>query len=108
MGSDLGTTNFLLGILATVSVLEALLFIGIGVAGFMAYRKAMQTRPELAGRQTAPAMVRANAILDDVKAVTTKVREETERVDHAVRTTIDRVDGTTSRVKANVKATVSR
>ena len=31
--ADLGTTNLLLGIMAVVSVLEALLVIGIGVAG---------------------------------------------------------------------------
>ena len=36
---DLGTTNTFLGIMAVVSVLEALLVIGIGVGAFMAYRR---------------------------------------------------------------------
>jgi hypothetical protein len=36
---DLGTTNLLLGIMAVVSVLEALLLIGMGVGGFMLYRR---------------------------------------------------------------------
>ena len=39
MSGELGTTNLLLGIMAAVSVLEALVIIGMGVAGFMVYRK---------------------------------------------------------------------
>ena len=42
MTGELGTTNLLLGIMAAVSVLEALVIIGLGVAGFMAYRKVME------------------------------------------------------------------
>ena len=38
-------------------------------------------------RQVAPAMARVNAILDDVKAVSTRVKEETERVDQAIHST---------------------
>ena len=37
MSAELGTTNLLLGIMAAVSVLEALVMIGMAVAGFMAY-----------------------------------------------------------------------
>jgi hypothetical protein len=53
-------------------------------------------------------MVRVNAILDDVKGVTAKVREETERVDMAIRSTMDRVDDTADRVRSNVRAKTSR
>jgi hypothetical protein len=53
-------------------------------------------------------MVRVNAILDDVKAVSAKVKEETERVDQAIRTTMDRVDDTADRVRSNVRAKTSR
>src|SRR5690242_5181039 len=88
MGSELGTTNLLLGIMAAVSVLEALVFIGAGIAGFMAYRKVMELVNGLEVRQVAPAMTRVNAILDDVKAVSAKVKEETERVDQAIQTTM--------------------
>ena len=35
---DLTTTNVLLGIMAAVSILEALCLIGAGVAGFLVYR----------------------------------------------------------------------
>ena len=44
MAGELGTTNLLLGIMAAVSVLEALVIIGIGVAGFMVYRQRDGTR----------------------------------------------------------------
>ena len=108
MNPDLGTTNLLLGIMATVSVLEALVIIGIGVAGFLAYRRVMTLVEGLEQRQVAPAVARVNSILDDVKGVTAKVKEETERVDHAIRTTMDRVDDTADRVRSNVRAKTSR
>jgi len=41
MAGNLGTTNLLLGIMAAVSVLEALVVIGLGVAAFMVYRRVM-------------------------------------------------------------------
>jgi hypothetical protein len=108
MGSELGTTNLLLGIMAAVSVLEALVFIGAGIAGFMAYRKVMELVNGLEVRQVAPAMTRVNAILDDVKAVSAKVKEETERVDQAIQTTMGRIDDTADRVRTNVRAKTSR
>ena len=94
MTVDLSTTNLLLGIMAVVSVLEALVVIGIGVAGFIAYRRVMTLLEGLENRQVAPAMARVNSILDDVKGVTTKVKEETNRVDQAIHTTIGRIDNT--------------
>ena len=36
------------------------------------------------------------------------MKEETERVDHAIHTTIDRVDDTADRVRWNVRAKTSR
>jgi hypothetical protein len=94
--------------MATVSVLEALVVIAMGVAGVMAYRRVMDVVNGIEARQVAPAMVRVNAILDDVKDVTAKLKEETERVDHAIRSTIDRVDDTADRVRSNVRAKTSR
>ena len=108
MAGELGTTNLLLGIMAAVSVLEALVIIGIGVAGFMAYRKAMALIEGIEARQVAPTMARVNDILDDVKAVSAKVKEETERVDQAIHSTMDRIDDTADRVRSNVRAKTSR
>ena len=108
MSGELGTTNLLLGIMAAVSVLEALAIIGMGVAGFTVYKRVMELVAGLETRQVAPAMIRVNAILDDVKGVTAKVRQETERVDHAIHTTIDRIDDTAERVRSNVREKTSR
>src|SRR4029078_9035234 len=107
MSGELGTTNLLLGIMAAVSVLEALAIIGMGIAGFTVYRKVMELVTGLETRQVAPAMIRVNAILDDVRDVTAKVRQETERVDHAIHSTIDRIDDTADRVRSNVRAKTS-
>ena len=114
MSGELGTTNLLLGVMAAVSVLEALVIIGIGVAGFMAYRKVMALVDSgmtlaqgIEARQVAPAMMRVNAILDDVKNVTATVKQEADRVDHAIHTTIDRIDDTADRVRTNVRAKTS-
>jgi len=107
MSAELGTTNLFLGIMAAVSVFQALALIGLGVAGFRIYRKVTELVDGLERRQVAPAMARVHAILDDVKGVTTKVREETERVDHAIHTTIDRIDYTADRVRSNVRAKTS-
>ena len=114
MTAELGTTNLLLGIMAAVSVLEALVVIGLGIAGFMVYRKVtslvdqtMVLASGLEARQVAPAMLRVNAILDDVKDVTAKVKQETDRVDHAIHSTIDRIDDTADRVRTTVRAKTS-
>jgi len=40
--------------------------------------------------------------------VTATVKDETNRVDHAIRSTIDRVDDTADRVRSNVRAKTSR
>ena len=107
MSGELGTTNLLLGVMAAVSVLEALVIIGMGVAGFMAYRKVMALVDGIEARHVAPMMARASAILDDVKTVTAKVKEEAERVEHAIHTTMDRIDDTADRMRSNVRAKTS-
>jgi hypothetical protein len=108
MSPELGTTNLLLGIMAGVSVLEALVIIGMGVAAFVAYRRVIELITGLEIRQITPLTARVNTILDDVKVVTTKLKEETERVDVAIHRTIGRVDDTADRVRSNVRAKTSK
>jgi len=108
MSSDLATTNVLLGIMAAVSVLEALLLIGVSAGAFMIYRKLLALVDGVEARQVAPMMARVNAILDDVKGVTRQVKEETERVDQAIRATMVRVEDAADRVRSNVWARTSR
>src|SRR3954468_22103842 len=105
---NLHTTNILLGIMAGVSVLEALLLIGIGIGGFMIYRRVMQVVEDLETRQIAPLREKADAILADVKTVTARVSQQTERVDHAISGTIHRVDNTAARVRAGMHDKVSQ
>jgi len=108
MQPDLGTTNLLLGIMAVVSVLEALVVVGMGVAGWIMYRRVTELVNGLEERHIVPLRARVDAILDDVKGVTERVKDETDRVDHAIRATIDRVDDTADRVRATMRAKTSR
>jgi hypothetical protein len=108
MQPGLGTTNLLLGIMAVVSVLEALVVVGMGVAGWIMYRRVEELVNGLEQRHIVPLRARVDAILDDVKGVTEKVKDETDRVDHAIRATMDRVDDTADRVRATVRAKTSR
>jgi hypothetical protein len=105
---NLGTTNLFLGILAVVSLIELLGVLAAGFFGYRLYARAMALVQGLEERQVAPAMARVNAILDDVKDVTAKVQEETDRMDQAIRATIGRVDETADRVKTTVKARANR
>lgn len=100
---DLHTTNLLLGIMAAVSVLEALLLISAGVGGFVAYRKVMQVVDDLERRQVAPLRQKVDAILADVQSITARVSNQTERVDHAITGTFDRVDETADRMRSSVR-----
>ena len=104
--ANLDTTNVLLGIMAAVSVLEALLLIGFGVGGFILYRRVMQLVNDLETRQIAPLRAQVDAILLDVKSVTARVSQQTERVDHAISGTIHRVDETADRVKGSLREKV--
>jgi hypothetical protein len=70
MPGDLATTNVLLGILATVSVLEALIVIGLFAGGVLMFRRMMGAFAHIEEHQIAPVATRVNEILDDVKSVT--------------------------------------
>ena len=108
MEAQLGTTNLLLGIMAAVSLLQALLLIGAGIAGYTLYQRTTALMADLEERHVAPVMSTVNAILDDVRGVTSTVKEETDRVDHALKSTIHRVDDTADRMRSNVRAKTSR
>ena len=112
---NLDTTNLLLGIMAAVSVLEALLLVAVGVMAYRLYSRAMETVKEIEQRQVAPLVARVHvlmekvdSVLGDVKEVTARVTKQTERVDSAIHGTIDRVDETAARVKSSVASQVGR
>ena len=99
--------NVPLWIMAVVSVLEALVLIGLAIGGFIVYRRVMQTISEIESRQIAPLREKVDGILGDVRAISARVSHETERVDHAIHSTIDRVDETAERVKHTVRDKVA-
>lgn len=105
---DLGTTNMWLAIMAIVSILEALLILGIGLGGFLMYRRTMALVKELESRQIAPLREKVEGILVDVKTVTARVNEQSERVNHAISRTTERVDETADKVKGSVMDKVNQ
>ena len=74
MTADLTTTNVLLGIMALVSILEALALIALLGGGFLLFRRITRLIASIEERQVAPVAARVNAILDDVKGVTSIVK----------------------------------
>jgi hypothetical protein len=97
--------------MAFASALEALIIIGVGIAGIVMYRKMMAMYREVLdlvrtidARHVDPAMSRVNAILDDVKDVSATVRREAESVDSAIRTTKGRVIGVARGASMAVRA----
>lgn len=105
---NLDTTNMMLAIMAVVSVLEALLLVGLGIGGFLLFRRAMTLITDLETRQIAPLRQKVDAILTDVQAITSRVSHQTERVDHAINGTMERVDETADRVRTRVRDKVSQ
>jgi len=105
---DMETANVALIVMAVVSVLEALVLIGISVGGFVIYRRVTQLITELEARQIAPLREKVDAILGDVKSVTARVNSEAERVDQAIHGTINRVDHTAEHLKSSVMDKVNQ
>ena len=108
MPGDLSALSVPLWVMAAVSVLEALVLIGMAVGGYLLYSRATTLMADLETRQIAPLREKVDAILADVKGVTARVSQQTERVDHAITGTIDRVDDTAQRVRMGVHDKVSQ
>lgn len=108
MAVDLSTTNTFLGIMAVVSILQALLLIGLGFGGFVMIRRMMQLINELEARQIAPLREKLDGILGDVKTVTAGISQQTARVNAAITGTMDRVDDTAHRVTGTVSDSITQ
>lgn len=105
---DVSALSVPMWIIAVVSVLEALVLIGIGIGGVVIYSRVMSLVSDLRAQQIEPIREKVDAILADVKAVTARANHQAERVDHAINGTIERVDETAARVRAGVHDKVSR
>ena len=102
MSGDISSLAVPLWIMAGLSIVEALLLIGVGIGGYLMYSRVMTLVNDLEKRQIEPIREKVDAILGDVKTVTARVAHQTERVDEAVTGTIHRVDETAARVRAGV------
>jgi|SRR5579872_3407258 len=105
---DVSSLDIPLWIMAVVSVLEALLIIGLGVGGYMVYSRVMTLITDIEARQITPIREKVDAILADVKGITARASHQAERVDHAISGTMERVDETATRVRAGVHDKVSQ
>ena len=105
---DIQSLGTPLWIMAVVSIFEALLLIAMGIGGYLMYARVTALVNDLETRHVAPLREKVDEILGDVKTVTSRVAHQTERVDHAITGTIDRVDETAARVRAGVHDRVSQ
>jgi hypothetical protein len=108
MTGDISSLAVPLWIMAVISIMEALFLIALGVGGYLMYARLTERLNELETRHVEPLRERVDAILGDVKMVTARVAHQSERVDHAINGTIDRVDETAARVRAGVHDRVSQ
>ena len=102
MEASLTTTNVLLGVIAAVSLLEGLAVIGFFLGAFLLYRRIVHIIGGIEERQVAPTAARVNAILDDIKDVTSTVKDEAGRAEWVVSSLVDSVRRW--RRKANARA----
>lgn len=100
---NLSTTNILLGIMAAVSVLQAFLFIGLGVLAFRLYR-----RIDSLAAKVAALVATVDGLLADVKDVMARVTRQTERVDAAIQHSMHAVEERAGRVFDSVESRISR
>jgi len=91
MSLDLTTTNVLLGIMAAVSVMEAIAVLGVLLGAAFVYRRLIQTIDGIETRHVAPATARVNDILDDIKSVTSTVKDETGRMNQLLEWVLDAI-----------------
>lgn len=108
MPETLETTNVLLAIMAAVSVLQGLVLIGIGIAGFKLYRKVNATLQELDEKRVRPLTARVDGILAQVHQLGDRINRRAERIDAAIEETTAKVDQTATRVRSSVGDTVHR
>lgn len=97
---SLTTTNVWLGILAIVSLLEFVMLVAAGLFAFKMYKQVMTTIETVERVHIEPLRARVDGILDEVQAVTNKVRHAQESVSDALR----QVAGTGSMVAGAMRS----
>ena len=115
MPGSLDTTNTMLAIIAAVSVLQGLVLLGMGFAGWKIYRLATETIREIDEKRVKPLAAKVEAVVDKAHGLTERVHQITDRVQHRVERveaafdhTVNRVSNTTTGVKTSVGDSVHR
>lgn len=96
---SLTTTNVWLGILATISLLEFLMIVAASFFAYRMYKRLMTTIETVERVHVAPLRARVDDLLDEVQAVTDKVKHAQESVVDILR----HVAGTGSMVAGAVR-----
>ena len=99
----LDTTNILLGVMAAVSVLQALVFILVGVLAFRLYRRIDSLAASVAALVTT-----VDGVLADVKDVTARITRQSERVDAAIERSMHVVEERAGHVLDSVESRINR
>jgi uncharacterized protein YoxC len=109
---DLTTTNVLLGIMAVVSVLEALALIVAGVMGMRLYRQTTEQIKQvtdqvkvLEQRHVEPLAAQATSILQTVQRIAARVEHSTTRVDSVVDSTVHSAEVAVDKVQGGMRKT---
>jgi uncharacterized protein YoxC len=112
---NLETTNWLLGAIAVASVVQTLMLVAMGIAGFRLYRQTTAALEELESRHVAPlrqqvdgVLTQVHSVLGEAQSIAARVNHQTERVDGAISDTIERVDETADRLKERLRDKVSQ
>ena len=82
---NLFTTNILLAVIAAVSVLQALVLIGVGVMAFRLYRQTLRMVRDIEQRRIAPLAADVTALMAKVDGILADVKDVTARVHAAGR-----------------------
>ena len=106
MPGTLDTTNTMLAIIAAVSVLQGLVLIAVGIAGFKLYRMVTSTVKEIDEKRVKPLAAKVDGILAQVHQLGDRVQRRAEKVEAAIDDTVGKVDHTAARVKSSVNDTV--
>lgn len=104
---DLTTTNILLGVMAAVSVLEAIVLI---VGGVMAWRFYAQVNGQIQvieEQHVRPLRAQTMAILETVQRIASHVEHSTNRVDAAVQGTVERAENAADAVHNGARRTAT-
>ena len=98
--ADLSWTNIWLAVLAGIAAIQFLILCAAALFGYRMYRKAMTTIETVERVHIAPLRVRVDGLLDQVQAMTNKMRHAQESVSDAFR----HVAGTGSAVAGAVRS----